>query len=257
MPTLIAPSFSNQTAINRGSRNYLSVFKGYKNIWQKYSIIKHGALYNGLAVMDPRGLASLGWHIPTNDEYVTFKNFVNNDSRSLRDTSNSYWDYYANMWSPSEGWIPQAWNNNLKFNARASGTRWFDETNGVQGYQHKAMHFHFWLSTPDAYGWNLAELYYLYTPFYGWNPPMNNLGASVRPIKDSTTLTHGQTGTYVGNDGRIYRTICIGTQEWLADNLAETKYRDNSVISLVPVFTDWVALSTGARCFYNNDPSNQ
>jgi hypothetical protein len=38
-------------------------------------------------------------------------------------------------------------------------------------------------------------------------------GLSIRLIKDSTTLTNGQSGIYIGNDGKIYPTICIGTQE--------------------------------------------
>jgi len=83
-----------------------------------------------------------------------------------------------------------------------------------------------------------------------------DMGYSVRLIKDSTTLTHGQTGTYVGNDNRIYQTVCIGTQEWLSENLMETKYRNGDAIPEVRDNTAWAALTTGARCSYNNTITN-
>ena len=82
------------------------------------------------------------------------------------------------------------------------------------------------------------------------------MGASIRLIKDSTTLSHGQTGTYTGNDGRVYQTICIGTQEWLSENLMETKYRNGDAIPEVTDNTAWAALATGARCAYNNTITN-
>jgi len=82
------------------------------------------------------------------------------------------------------------------------------------------------------------------------------MGLALRPLKDSTTLTHGQTGIYTGNDGKVYRTICIGTQEWLACNLAETKYRNLDDIPEVTDNDDWVALTTGALCAYDNDWDN-
>ena len=72
-------------------------------------------------------------------------------------------------------------------------------------------------------------------------------------------LLYVGTGTptnYVGNDGKVYRIVQIGTQYWLADNLAETKYRDGSPIPVVTDNTAWAALTTGARCAYNNDDSN-
>ena len=88
-------------------------------------------------------------------------------------------------------------------------------------------------------------------------------GLPLRAIKGSTTLTHGQTGTYTGNDGKVYRTICIGTQEWLADNLCETKFRNGDWIpgfdgGVYTPFSNaaWAALTTGALCAYNNDWSN-
>jgi len=80
-------------------------------------------------------------------------------------------------------------------------------------------------------------------------------GMSVRLVKDSTTLTHGQTGTYTGNDGRVYSTICIGTQEWLSESLCETEYRNGDPILEVTDNAAWAALTTGARCSYNNDES--
>mgnify|MGYP006914138474 FL=1 len=79
---------------------------------------------------------------------------------------------------------------------------------------------------------------------------------SLRIVKKSTTLLNGEEGTYTGNDGKAYRTICIGTQEWLADNLCETKYRNGDMIPIVTDNTAWAALTTGAMCYYDNDINN-
>jgi hypothetical protein len=81
-------------------------------------------------------------------------------------------------------------------------------------------------------------------------------GLSIRPIKDSTTLSDGETGTYTGNDGKVYRTICIGTQEWVADNLAETKFRNGDDIPIVTDNATWDALETAGMCAYDNDDNN-
>jgi hypothetical protein len=81
-------------------------------------------------------------------------------------------------------------------------------------------------------------------------------GYALRLKKITTTLVNGQTGTYVGNDGKTYDTICIGTQEWVSQNLTETKYRDLSDIPNVTAQSTWNGLTTGAYCIYNNDPLN-
>ncbi len=81
-------------------------------------------------------------------------------------------------------------------------------------------------------------------------------GCSVRLVKESTSLTHGQTGTYVGNDGRTYKTICIGNQEWLAEDLAETKFKNGDFIPLVPDATDWSNTVDSAMCYYENVEDN-
>ncbi len=58
-------------------------------------------------------------------------------------------------------------------------------------------------------------------------------------------------------DGNIYETVKIGTQEWMKENLKTTHYQNGDAI---PYVTDgscsgWSCLSTGAFCYYNNNPS--
>ena len=60
-------------------------------------------------------------------------------------------------------------------------------------------------------------------------------------------------GTMSDNDGNVYRTITIGTQVWMVENLKTTKYRNGESIPNVTVNTSWKALTTGAYCWYNND----
>lgn len=51
----------------------------------------------------------------------------------------------------------------------------------------------------------------------------------------------------------IYKTITIGTQVWMAENLKTTKYNDNTTIPLVTDNTAWFASISPAYCWYNND----
>ena len=86
-------------------------------------------------------------------------------------------------------------------------------------------------------------------------------GRSARLCRNATSeellLPNGTPcSPYTGNDGKIYRTVKIGNRVWIADNLAETKYRDKSTIPEVTDNSAWAALSTGACCAYNNDHNN-
>jgi len=57
-------------------------------------------------------------------------------------------------------------------------------------------------------------------------------------------------------DGNVYKTVKIGTQVWMAENLKVTHYRNGDPILNITDNTQWDSLTTGAYCNYNNDPNN-
>jgi len=57
-------------------------------------------------------------------------------------------------------------------------------------------------------------------------------------------------------DGNSYKTIRIGQQVWMAENLKVTHYRDGTEIPNVHSYYAWKHLSTGAWAVYYNDPAN-
>ncbi|HER00571.1 MAG TPA: hypothetical protein ENO22_14635 [candidate division Zixibacteria bacterium] len=63
-------------------------------------------------------------------------------------------------------------------------------------------------------------------------------------------------GMVTDYDGNFYRTVLIGDQCWMMDNLKVTHYRNGDTIPNVTDAGEWHDFATGAFCEFNNDPVN-
>ena len=68
-----------------------------------------------------------------------------------------------------------------------------------------------------------------------------------------TTSDYPNCGTVLDVDGNIYKTVTIGSQCWLRENLKTTKYNDGKIIHLITDSVSWNLDTIGAYCWYNND----
>ncbi|HEY5535151.1 MAG TPA: fibrobacter succinogenes major paralogous domain-containing protein [Ignavibacteria bacterium] len=55
-------------------------------------------------------------------------------------------------------------------------------------------------------------------------------------------------------DSNTYKTVIIGNQIWMAENLNVDHYRNGDIIPQVQDSAEWVIFKTGAWCYYDNDP---
>lgn len=202
----------------------------------------YGYLYNQYAAVDARGFAASGWHVPSRAEWITLDTFLaSNEGGKLKETGLTFWN------TPNTGAT-----NETKFNGRGAGFRY--GTTGL--FVNLNIAASFATSTDAAADTLYAVTLANNTATIGTGSYFPyKYGGSYRLLKDSTTLSDGESGTYIGNDGKSYPTICIGTQEWLAQNLEETQYGNGDPIYNVIDNTTWSGLTMGACSIYNNNPA--
>jgi len=71
-------------------------------------------------------------------------------------------------------------------------------------------------------------------------------------------MMDAETGTFTDpGDGRVYRTIKIGHQVWMAENLNVSRYRNGDPIPNVRDEEEWGRLSGGAWCHYDNETEHE
>ena len=70
---------------------------------------------------------------------------------------------------------------------------------------------------------------------------------------DNNGICDGLQGSVADIDGNIYKTVKIGNQEWMADNLKVARYQNGENISEVSDANAWTATSNGAYSNYDND----
>ena len=95
----------------------------------KKNIPTFGRLYNFYAVRDPRGIAPLGWHVATRDDWEDLKLYLNSVALTFTDTM----EYVSKLIATKEFWLespisfavgnqPEI-NNKTGFNATPGGYR--------------------------------------------------------------------------------------------------------------------------------------
>ena len=88
-------------------------------------------------------------------------------------------------------------------------------------------------------------------------PPF--FGAQFRFVRDPYSAFLGEQryadDTDTDQDGNTFEWINYGTQDWAIENVEVVTYRDGTPIPQVTDATEWSNLTTGAWCYYNNDPT--
>jgi len=229
----ISTELSLSTAISQGGTG-----GGGESFWENSTMqqksIKYGRLYNWYAATDVRGIAPVGWHVPSYTEFQTLINFcggINTAQYKLKSTDSNYWNHYSGDPLPT---------NDYNFMAVGSGARYF--YNNLFGELNDGCYL--WSASNDGNGYpgifrlfpNKLELVYGYDKMFGF---------SIRLIKDNST-NEGD----VIIDGDTYHSVTIGDQVWLQQNLAETHYQNGDLIG-----SDFSG-TVGAVTAYNNDESN-
>jgi uncharacterized protein (TIGR02145 family) len=76
-------------------------------------------------------------------------------------------------------------------------------------------------------------------------------------VSASLCAQQGKPGPNITDaEGNSYKTVIIGTQQWMAENLKVSKYSDGTTIPNITDNNQWQINTTGAWAYYNNDAAN-
>jgi uncharacterized protein (TIGR02145 family) len=214
----------------------IEAYSSYDNKRENADI--YGYLYNGYAVIDSRNICPVGWHIPDVDEWKTLINYLGGEKiagRKMKEAGTIHWDapnieadnssgftalpggrndfkYSDGLGSFGVWWIPGRYDISI-------GTSAFTIVN-VNNYSTNSF-----LSVRCVRNKDYSEdLKY---------PEKMGNTAQLQEKKTEIKLTAQKQEVIKDFDGNIYKTIKIGNQEWMAEDLRTTHFNDGTVIKLV------------------------
>ena len=85
---------------------------------------------------------------------------------------------------------------------------------------------------------------------------LNIGGKSCTVTRAVANPTSGYGSNITDIEGNSYKTVFIGTQQWMGENLKTSKYSDGTTIPNITDNTQWQNNTTGAWAYYNNDAAN-
>lgn len=206
--------------------------------------IRFGLLYNWYALNNPLGLTSSpAWVGLTLSQIKGLRTYLGGTAIAgckVRIMDTEFWTF------------PNACaTNSAKTNCKGGGER-----SSVGVFQNMLISGFFWSSgernATQAWGFILGYN----SNNIGTNFATKSFGRSLFIRQPAIGIADGIAGTYFGNDGRVYRTITIDEFEYVADPLAETEYRNHSLIPEITDNTDWANDVDGALSAFDNDWAN-
>lgn len=209
----------------------------FRNYGAGPSPAKFGYLYNTYAAKNAN-IAPAGWRIPSQsdvDTLITFLGGLSVSGGKLKQVGLDYWN------TPNTDAT-----DDYSFADKGTGLRGL---NGI--FSNNKIFSYIWTTQIQ-----FSQLYYFsnsssngQTLRAGFN---DKVGCGIRLIKNDST----NPGTLTDYDGNSYITVTIGTQVWTAAYWKCTHLNEGTQIPTVTGTTAWAALTTLAKCAYNNDEAN-
>jgi len=232
----LASNFTPRSGITPGSddheilncneilpRYYVTISPSTGNYCPKQSELTGAAFATGYIMYNyfaaAGNITASGWRIPSITEYEALVTYLGGYSASLLKLKST------TSWST-------AGNNSSGLNYKSNGGCAFSPS-----YTYGAGTFMLNWST-TSYSTNQAYHFGIQNTSVWTEYQSKYLGGTARAIRN-TANADGVVGTYVGNDGKYYSTICLNGIEWTSQDLEETKYVYGSTIPYVTDGTTW------------------